>query len=110
MIAHSNGWDQPISPSAHQPIRTGAGDENRTHVASLEGWSFTIKLRPRPKRHDICCSMGDACEFADPEAFLGAARKGQGRAIAMLREGVRPPFNLIRTVLSTASGKKVEEA
>ncbi len=26
--------------------RTGAGDENRTHVASLEGWSFTIKLRP----------------------------------------------------------------
>ena len=27
----------------------GAGDGNRTHVASLEGWSFTIKLRPRPK-------------------------------------------------------------
>ena len=23
-----------------------AGDENRTHMASLEGWSFTIKLRP----------------------------------------------------------------
>ncbi len=23
-----------------------AGDGNRTHIASLEGWSFTIKLRP----------------------------------------------------------------
>jgi hypothetical protein len=23
-----------------------AGDENRTHITSLEGWSFTIKLRP----------------------------------------------------------------
>jgi hypothetical protein len=26
----------------------GAGDGNRTHVASLEGWNFTIKLHPRP--------------------------------------------------------------
>ncbi len=25
----------------------GAGDGNRTHVASLEGWSSTIELRPR---------------------------------------------------------------
>ena len=25
----------------------GAGDENRTHVTSLEGWSSTIELRPR---------------------------------------------------------------
>jgi hypothetical protein len=24
----------------------GAGDGNRTHVASLEGWNFTIKLHP----------------------------------------------------------------
>jgi hypothetical protein len=24
-----------------------AGDENRTHITSLEGWSFTIKLRPQ---------------------------------------------------------------
>ena len=23
-----------------------AGDENRTHMASLEGWRFTTKLRP----------------------------------------------------------------
>jgi hypothetical protein len=26
----------------------GAGDGNRTHVASLEGWSSTIELHPRP--------------------------------------------------------------
>src|SRR5271170_7953520 len=25
----------------------GAGNENRTRIASLEGWSFTIKLCPR---------------------------------------------------------------
>jgi hypothetical protein len=24
----------------------GAGDGNRTHMASLEGWSFTTKLHP----------------------------------------------------------------
>ena len=27
--------------------RLGAGNENRTRIASLEGWSFTIKLCPR---------------------------------------------------------------
>ena len=25
----------------------GAGDGNRTHVTSLEGWGFTIKLHPQ---------------------------------------------------------------
>jgi hypothetical protein len=25
----------------------GAGDGNRTHDISLEGWSFTIKLHPQ---------------------------------------------------------------
>ena len=25
----------------------GAGDENRTHMISLEGWGSTIELRPR---------------------------------------------------------------
>jgi hypothetical protein len=28
-------------------MKYGAGDGNRTHVASLEGWSFTIKLHPQ---------------------------------------------------------------
>ena len=27
--------------------QTGAGDGNRTHVTSLEGWSSTIELHPR---------------------------------------------------------------
>jgi hypothetical protein len=26
--------------------KNGAGDGNRTHMASLEGWSFTTKLHP----------------------------------------------------------------
>ena len=29
------------------PRKIGAGDENRTHVASLEGWSSTIELHPQ---------------------------------------------------------------
>ena len=28
-------------------LRKKAGDGNRTHMASLEGWSFTIKLHPQ---------------------------------------------------------------
>ena len=28
----------------------GAGDGNRTHVASLEGWSSTIELHPRQNK------------------------------------------------------------
>ena len=27
--------------------KAGAGDGNRTHVASLEGWNSTIELHPR---------------------------------------------------------------
>ena len=30
--------------------RSKAGDENRTHMTSLEGWGFTIKLRPQLNR------------------------------------------------------------
>jgi hypothetical protein len=30
---------------SYRPI--GAGDGNRTHDISLEGWSFTIKLHPQ---------------------------------------------------------------
>ena len=29
-----------------EKYEVGAGDGNRTHVASLEGWNFTIKLHP----------------------------------------------------------------
>ena len=30
-----------------QRAEAGAGDGNRTHTTSLEGWSSTIELRPR---------------------------------------------------------------
>ena len=30
--------------------KVGAGSGNRTRIASLEGWSFTIKLYPRNER------------------------------------------------------------
>jgi hypothetical protein len=31
----------------------GAGDGNRTHIASLEGWSFTTKLHPHQRKHAV---------------------------------------------------------
>ena len=34
----------PVSPPRH--TKNGAGDGNRTHVISLEGWSSTIELHP----------------------------------------------------------------
>ena len=30
--------------------KSGAGDGNRTHAASLEGWNSTIELHPHPSR------------------------------------------------------------
>jgi hypothetical protein len=30
-----------------------AGDENRTHMTSLEGWSSAIELRPQNQRNII---------------------------------------------------------
>ena len=31
-------------------LQAGAGDGNRTHVTSLEGWSSTIELHPHLER------------------------------------------------------------
>ena len=33
----------------HQQVFHGAGDGNRTHVTSLEGWGSTIELHPPDK-------------------------------------------------------------
>jgi hypothetical protein len=33
-------------PGLKDPDASGAGGGNRTRIASLEGWSFTTKLRP----------------------------------------------------------------
>ena len=35
----------PVPPPRH--LRFGAGDGNRTHVTSLEGWGSTIELHPQ---------------------------------------------------------------
>ena len=35
----------PVPPPRH--LRIGAGDGNRTHVTSLEGWGSTIELHPQ---------------------------------------------------------------
>ena len=35
----------PVPPPRH--FTNGAGDGNRTHVTSLEGWGSTIELHPR---------------------------------------------------------------
>ena len=38
----------PVPPPRQQ--FTGAGDGNRTHVTSLEGWGSTIELHPHVER------------------------------------------------------------
>ena len=42
-------------PSATRPPlpQNGAGDGNRTHVASLEGWSSTIELHPQQPQPSV---------------------------------------------------------
>ena len=36
----------PTELQAHTIVEIGAGDGNRTHAASLEGWNSTIELHP----------------------------------------------------------------
>ncbi len=36
-----------LCPAELQALETGAGDGNRTHVTSLEGWGSTIELHPQ---------------------------------------------------------------
>lgn len=38
------GWGHNLPSYINQLISNGADDENRTHIASLEGWGSTIKL------------------------------------------------------------------
>ena len=51
---HGEGDEQQLQEKGGKgrnrfPI-AGAGDGNRTHVISLEGWSSTIELHPRVER------------------------------------------------------------
>jgi hypothetical protein len=45
------GKSPKLPPQLHKLLifKDGAGNENRTRIASLEGWSFTIKLCPHLK-------------------------------------------------------------
>src|SRR5580700_6793760 len=47
-------------------LSCGAGNENRTRIASLEGWSFTIKLCPQEPNgkkgcHEVAGSQAVFC-------------------------------------------------
>ena len=49
---------RPLLYPAELPTHVGAGDGNRTHAASLEGWNSTIELHPHaiyttPKNNSI---------------------------------------------------------
>ncbi len=49
-------------------IESGAGDGNRTHVISLEGWSSTIELHPQnvPLREEVVEGGGFEPPKAEP--------------------------------------------
>jgi hypothetical protein len=47
MLPKSDEAMTPKNGGIQRLERNGAGEGNRTLVASLEGWSFTIKLHPQ---------------------------------------------------------------
>ena len=49
-------------PFRHSGKKHGAGEGNRTLVASLEGWSSAIELRPLTKNHPSY-GMALVCDF-----------------------------------------------
>ena len=55
-LTHSRAADFESAASAISPLRQekhGAGEGNRTLVASLEGWSSAIELRPLNKKPSV---------------------------------------------------------
>ena len=57
----------PAELSAH---KNGAGDGNRTHVASLEGWNSTIELHPHASME---CWSGRRDSDSRPPPWQGGA-------------------------------------
>ena len=51
MLPKSDEAMTPKNGGIQRLERNGAGEGNRTLVASLEGWSFTTKLHPQQARH-----------------------------------------------------------
>ena len=68
--------------------RNGAGDGNRTHVTSLEGWNSTIELHPRFENRSYFSIASSACQPFLPVARFfcaAAARVGGSRPAAYFR-------------------------
>ena len=61
--------------------RTGAGSEDRTRIASLEGWSFTIKLCPHKLSGKQGCHevAGAQAVFSAPSGKPGNLGNGAAR-------------------------------
>src|SRR5438445_12423688 len=63
--------DNELESNAQLALRKiGAGDGNRTHVASLEGWSSTIELHPRRSVESLT-DQDAPCkeEFSNPKQW-----------------------------------------
>ena len=45
-----SAWEADALPLNYVRRFNGAGDGNRTHVTSLEGWNSTIELHPHAVR------------------------------------------------------------
>jgi hypothetical protein len=52
----------------------GAGDGNRTRVASLEGWGSTIELRPRAGRTRVALVIVPRCPLSSARQVDGVWR------------------------------------
>ena len=64
----------PLRPRA----KAGAGDGNRTHLTSLEGWRITTMLRPR----NAPPSYNSPAYSVNPEGFRGQAASRHGASTA----------------------------
>src|SRR5215510_964486 len=89
-VKNSSALSMPVFPMLFE---NGAGDGNRTHVASLEGWSSTIELHPPPENRVINLRLLSmvgrnsgipGCPFASDELKAagshGLEKKNQRRA------------------------------
>src|ERR1051325_1391732 len=66
------------TPALHN---AGAGDGNRTHVASLEGWSSTIELHPPVIRSARQANTGMPLRSQGPLGFRQSRSAGGGGRI-----------------------------
>ena len=76
-VTKTNYFFRPLHRFSHSPVNftmvsskpemksiQKAGDGNRTHMTSLEGWSFTIKLHPR-----VAGPPNAICRVWEPQAL-----------------------------------------